>query len=155
MRGRASCRVHASWHAHRDPELGPRRVGAPAANLNALQHGHFSAPLSPLDLEALVTAIVERPDDLPLHVGRTVQYLQARTDDAFLAVIALHRLLVRLRPALAARFLDLEWRAWREALPAPVAQAIEDIMSRSASRTSPEERLRVLRQARKKRQRNN
>ena len=149
MRGHALCR------AHRDPVLWPRRGGAPAANLNALQHGRFSAPLSPLDLETLVAAVVERPDDLPLHIGRTVHYLQARTSDAFLAVIALQQLLARLRPVLAARFLDLEWHAWREALPARVARAIEDSMSRSAPRTSPEEQLKVLRQARKKRQRNN
>ena len=62
MRDHTHCRAHhisSSVGARPDAELGPRSVGAPCGNLNALKHGRYSNPLSEADLERLVVVAMQ------------------------------------------------------------------------------------------------
>ena len=122
MRGHERCRSHL------DAQRGPRRAGAPLANLNALRTGEHSQPLSLPEREQLVAAIIADPDALPLHLGRVVGSVQSRTGDPFLTLVALRRLLAQLIPLLAACLFRVELRAYLRAVSRrlPPADELQD-----------------------------
>jgi len=104
MRDHTHCRAHhisSSVGARPDAELGPRSVGAPGGNLNALKHGRYSNPLSESDLERLVVVATQSkhgadperrvaspaeprgseglgPDGLAYHIALLVRAIQDR-----------------------------------------------------------------------------
>jgi len=143
MRGHTYCR------AHRDPELGPRPAGAPCGNLNALRHGHFSHPLPPPDLEHLASLLVEQPADLPLQLGLAAQSVQARTDDLFLALIALRRLIVQLTLIVATRLCASELQDLLQNLPPPLRARAQAVIYQSVPRDSPERKVLLIRKLKK------
>jgi len=146
MRGHARCR------AHRDAELGPRGAGAPPGNLNALQHGAYARPLPAPDFERLVAAVIEQPDDLPLHIGLAVRSIQARTGDLFLSLVALRTLLSHLADRVADRLFSAELQAALRSLPLPARDCVQATIEQYAARRCPEERLLLLRKIKKQRE---
>ena len=88
--------------AHSDVELGPRAVGAPLGNLNALQHGDYLPPLSIDELQSLAARIIQRPDELPEQIALLLRSIHARTGDPFLTLAAFRRLLPGLADWVAA-----------------------------------------------------
>jgi hypothetical protein len=166
MRGHERCRSHL------DAQRGPRRAGAPLANLNALRTGEHSQPLSLPEREQLVAEVIAHPDTLPLHLARAVSSVHARTGDPFLTLVALRCLLAQLIPLLAACLFRVELRAYlyaaaRRLMPADESQAaggeqdavsalgaasvhpllrdVQTVIERKTARQAPEERLLLLR----------
>ena len=147
MHGRARCRSHL------DAALGPRGGGAQPANLNALRHRRDSHPLPRPRLERLLTAVHDRPDDLPYQFGLVVHALQSRTGDPYLTLLALRAVLVQLINCAAAHVLTTELAAALAPLPPDVRS---DLCARLAHLTAaqrPEDVLVLLRRGKAQRER--
>ena len=144
---------HARCRSHRDGELGSRGAGAPLGNLNALSTGQRTQALPANELESLVTAAVNRPQDLPYQVGLAVQTLQSRTGDTFRALLAVRALLTRLVDHVAERQFAAELKAVLEPLPPPARERLQAAILKAAARHRPERRLSMLRRLIKRRAR--
>jgi hypothetical protein len=142
-------RDHTRCRAHRDAELGPRGVGAPFGNLNALKHGRYSHPFSSSDLESLATALVERSGDLSSHLHLAIQSIQARTDDPMMTLVALRALISQLTRVVAAWLFIAEFQALLQALPPPRRLKLMAVIVKAVSGRSPERRLLFIRNVRK------
>ena len=144
MKGHTLCR------AHRDPELGPRAVGAPAGNLNALKHGRYSHPLPLSQLWSLAGRILAQPGDIVAALDTAVESIQARTGrDPLMTLLALRRVLVHLTTIVAARVFVSELLALLSTLPATTRARARSIIQRQTRHLSPEERVLILRKAKK------
>ena len=102
MRGHTRCR------AHRDAELGPRPVGAPRGNLNALKTGNHTHPLPEPELSHLARQLAGEPDLLPYHLGLTAQSIHSRTRDPHQTLLAFRATLTHLLPYAAHHQLAVE-----------------------------------------------
>ena len=111
MRGRTHCRTHS------DRELGPRNAGAPQSNLNALKEGQHAHPLPRPDLRVLALQIVQEPNDLPLHIGRTLQSLQSRSPDPLKALRGLNLIISELIPLVAGNLFAAELESFLQHFP--------------------------------------
>jgi len=160
---KALCEVHGcrSWakrgyarcRAHLDAELGPRAVGAPSRNLNALQHGGFLSSHSTDELISLAERILQQPDELPQQIALLLGSVHARTGDPFLTLAALSQLLPGLVARIAASLFATELAAYLDPLPPPVRPRAEAIIDHYLGHCGPEQQLLVLRKI--KRSRNN
>ena len=145
-------RNHDHCRTHRDAELGPRGAGPPLGNLNALKHGTQSHPLSAPELERLVAAAVAQPQDLPFQVGLALRSIQARTGDTFLALAAFRTLLSQLTDRVAGHLFDVELRDMLRPIPPSTGRFIRTVFEQQTARTTPQERLLILRKIKKQRE---
>ena len=160
---KALCEVHGcrSWakrgyarcRAHLDAELGPRAVGAPSDNLNALQHGGFLSSHSTDELISLAERILQQPDELPQQIALLLGSIHARTGDPFLTLAAFRRLLPGLADWVAASLFAAELEAFLDPLPPPARRRAAALVDRHLGHCGPEQRLLVFRKI--KRSRNN
>lgn len=141
MRAAFRCR------AHRDAELGPRGVGAPTANHNALATGQYAHPLNPGQLNYLARRLALQPDLLPLLFYQLIDSLHGRSSDPTIALHQLERLLPPLRDRVASHLFALEFTAFLQACPPERRDVLRDRIWHEARHLPPTVRLRRLRQA--------
>ena len=147
MRGLSRCRAHS------DDVLGPRAVGAPIGNLNALQHGNYLSPPPADELQSLAAGIIRQPDELPEQIAALLRSIDARTGDPYLTLAALSRLLPGLAAWVAALLFAAELNAYLDPFPPPVRRRVAALVDHHMGRCSPEQRLLIFRKI--KRNRNN
>jgi len=134
-------------HAHRNAELGPGGVGAPAGNLNALKTGRRAHPLSADELSATSDALLAQPDDLPARMAHLTRLIMTRTEDPLLTLVALRALFSQVIEAYAARIFERELGDALAPLPAPLRDRQHAQISALSAVLGPEQRLWMLRRA--------
>lgn len=147
VRGSSRCRAHS------DDVLGPRAVGSPSGNLNALQHGNYLSPLPADEVQTLAERIVRQPDELPEQIAALLRTIQARTGDPYLTLAAFSRLPPGLAAWVAALLFAVELNAYLDPLPPLVRRRVAALVGRQLGCCSPEQRLLVFRKT--KHNRNN
>jgi hypothetical protein len=165
MRDHTRCRAHrasSSVGVRRDAEPGPRTVGAPGGNLNALKHGRYSNPLPELDLERLVVVATQEPDDLAYHIALLVRAIEDRIGDpsseagppgsrSFRTLLVVNRALAKLVDRLASTLLRAEIAETLSVLPPGVRERVQAELEALTSRTSPARALSLLKKVRRER----
>lgn len=140
-------RNHDHCRAHRD-ELGPSGAGPPPGNLNALKLGAHAHPLPTPELERLAEIAIGQPQDLPLQLGLVLQAIQSRTNDTFLALVALRALLIHLTNHVAVRLFSAELHDLLAPLPLATDHLFRSLVEQQTAHDSPPERLLNLRKMR-------
>jgi hypothetical protein len=135
MRGYTRCR------AHRDAELGPRSVGAPRGNLNALKTGRHAHPLDQPDLHRLARRLVDEPELLPYHLGLAAQSLQSRTRDPHQTLHAFRTTLAGLQPLVAHYQLATELRDLLRQFSLPDRERVRQLVLDQLPPDDPERQL--------------
>jgi hypothetical protein len=140
MRGHSRCR------AHRDHELGPRPVGAPAGNLNALKTGQHAHPLPQPALDDLARQLVDEPHLFPYHLGLTAQSLYDRTPDPQQALRAFRATLDDLQPLVTHHQFLADVSAFLDHIPPHSHEEVTRYILASLAPCPPLQRLRTFRQ---------
>ena len=143
MRGHTHCRTH------RDRELGPRHGGGQRGNLNALSHAGYSDGLPEPDLDRLAAAADAGGEDLAFQLGLAVRAIQGRTNDPFLTLLALDRVLDGLVDRVAAQLLHRELSEALAPIPPQERESIQANIERLAARDGPRQALITFRRLRK------
>jgi len=165
MRDHTRCRAHrasSSVGVRRDAEPGPRTVGAPRGNLNALKHGRYSNPLPEPDLERLVVVATQQSDDLAYRIALLVRAIQDRIGDpsngaetpgirSFRTLLVVNRALVKLVDRLASTLLRAEIAETLSVLPPGVRERVQAELEAFTSRTSPTRALALFEKVRRER----
>lgn len=134
--------------SHLDHLLGPRHVGAPRGNLNAVKSGRYAHPVPTDKLDTLALELAKDPDLMPLFLSDQYSVLQERTGDVFTSLLLLYRMLQQLLPLLADHLFHIEVSRFIQQMPPEVRPRIEAIVWQHTLKLNPMKRLTDFREVR-------